>query len=70
VLDGNMIIVTHTPAALAESIIIGKISGFYLIKEAGSLIKLLSIWYLPLPDEVPEEPSPHDCAWQPVSQSP
>ena len=21
-------------------------------------------------DEVPEEPSPHDCAWQPASQSP
>ena len=36
VLDGNMIIVTHTPATLAESIIIGKISGLYLIKELGS----------------------------------
>ena len=42
VLDGNMIIVTHTPAALAESIIIGKVSGLYLIEEPGSLIKLLS----------------------------
>ena len=42
VLDGNMIIVTHTPATLAESIIISKISGLYLIKEPGSLIKLLS----------------------------
>ena len=42
VLDGTMIIVTHTPTALAESIIIGKVSGLYLIEEPGSLIKLLS----------------------------
>lgn len=28
VLDGNMIIVTHTPATLAESIIIGKYLAF------------------------------------------
>ena len=28
VLDGNMIIVTHTPATLAESFIISKISAF------------------------------------------
>ncbi len=111
VLNGNMIIVTHTPATLAESIIIGKILCLYLIEELRSLIKLLSnlllivgirchhhdatnlhiasspairlppgvrgkhqekdpIWYLPQPDEVPEEPSPHDRAWQPASQSP
>ncbi len=40
VLDGNMIVVTHTPAALAEGIIIGEILCLYLIEEPGSLIKL------------------------------
>ena len=40
VLDGDVIVVTHAPAALAEGRRIGEILRFYFIKELSGSIKL------------------------------